>query len=85
VSGFGPHVLAVTKSGKVYSWGYNANYELGHGTDSPNPNPTPTIISRLEQHQVKQVVCGHYHSMALTNDGMVCNDSVAAHGNCLNY
>ena len=71
-SGIGPHVLAITKSGKVYSWGYNSNYELGHGTSSPSPNPTPTIITKLEQYQVKQVACGHYHSVALTSDGKVC-------------
>ena len=71
VSGRSPHVLAITKSGKVYSWGYNAYYQLGHGTNTPNPNPIPTIITKLEQHQVKQVACGYNHSMALTNDGKV--------------
>ncbi|XP_065899129.1 RCC1 and BTB domain-containing protein 1-like isoform X2 [Dysidea avara] len=79
-SGFGPHVLAVTKSGKVYSWGYNANNELGHGTNTPNPNPIPTIITKLEQYQVKQVACGHYHSVALTNDGKVYSWGYNNHG-----
>ena len=71
VSGISRHVLALTKSGKVYSWGYNSHSELGHGTTTPNPNPIPTIITKLEQYQVKQVACGANHSMALTNDGKV--------------
>ena len=71
VSSCNPHVLAITKSGKVYSWGHNGNCDLGHGTSSPSPNPTPTIITKLEQFQVKQVACGCSHSMALTSDGKV--------------
>ena len=78
MSGWYPHVLAITKSGKVYSWGYNSNYELGHGTSSPSPNPTPTIITKLEQYQVKQVACGYNHSMALTSDGKVYQKNIIA-------
>ena len=65
------HVLAITKSGKVYSWGYNASGELGHGTTSPNVNSNATVISKLDQFRVKQVACGSGHSVALTRDGKV--------------
>ena len=65
------HILAITKSGQIYSWGYNGNGELGHGSASPSVNPAPTKIAKLEQFQVKQVACGYYHSMALTRDGKV--------------
>ena len=71
VCGSASFVLAVTESGKVYSWGYNGNYELGHGSNPPNANYIPTIITNLNQFQVKQVACGSDHSMALTEDGKV--------------
>ena len=71
VFGGNRHILAITESGQVYSWGYNGNGELGHGTTSPTTNPTPTKIAKLEQFQVKQVACGSSHSMALTRDGKV--------------
>ena len=65
------HVLAITKSGKVYSWGYNGNGELGHGTTSPNVNSNATVISKLDQFRVKQIACGYSHSVVLTRDGKV--------------
>ena len=71
VCGGNRHILAITKSGKVYSWGYNGNGELGHDTCSPSTNPAPTIIAKLNQYQVKQVACGSSHSIALTRDGKV--------------
>ena len=71
VSGSSQQVLAITKPGKVYSWGYNSNGELGHGSTTPSPNPNPTKIAKLDQFQVKQVTCGYNHSMALTRDGKV--------------
>lgn len=71
VCGAASFVLAVTESGKVYSWGYNSNYELGHGSNPPNAIYIPTIITNLNQFQVKQVACGSDHSMALTGDGKV--------------
>ena len=64
------HILAITKSGQIYSWGYNSNGELGHGSTS-SVNPAPTKIAKLEQFQVKQIACGYHHSMALTKDGKV--------------
>jgi len=70
-SGGNSHVFAITKSGRIYSWGYNGSFELGHGTNTPNPNPSPTKIDKLCQFQVKQVACGSGHSMALTKDGKV--------------
>ena len=70
-SGNSRHVLAITKSGRIYSWGYNDYYALGHGTNTPSSNPSPTKIDKLCQFQVKQVACGSGHSMALTKDGKV--------------
>ena len=64
-------ILAVTESGKVYSWGVNSNQELGHGSNLPNAAYIPTIITKLDEFQVQQVACGSNHSMALTNDGKV--------------
>lgn len=43
------HVLALKGDGTVWSWGYNANGELGHGTVTANPpvcqcEPTPAQV-----------------------------------------
>ena len=34
------HSFAITKDGKVYSWGFSANYQTGQGTDDDIEVPT---------------------------------------------
>ena len=36
------HTLAVTDDGKLYTWGYNSNGQLGNG--SKNLSQTPVVI-----------------------------------------
>ncbi|XP_048266273.1 RCC1 and BTB domain-containing protein 1 isoform X3 [Bombus terrestris] len=68
--GKGPHVLALTEEGKVYSWGYNDYCELGNR--STNEGLTPTLIpSALNNEFVVDIACGGHHSLALTNKGEV--------------
>ncbi|XP_043798332.1 RCC1 and BTB domain-containing protein 1-like isoform X1 [Apis laboriosa] len=67
--GKGPHVLALTEEGKVYSWGQNCHYELGNTFGSQAL--TPAIITNLCNEFIVDIACGSHHSLALTNDGEV--------------
>ena len=66
--GSGPHVLAYTEAGELYSWGHNGYCQLGNG--STNQGLTPAIIQNsLLGRKVVQVACGSHHSLCLTADG----------------
>ncbi|KAK6194794.1 hypothetical protein SNE40_000350 [Patella caerulea] len=68
--GSGPHVLAVSGTGEVYSWGHNGYCQLGNG--GSNQGLVPSLInSGLQGKRVVQVACGSHHSMARTQDGDV--------------
>ncbi|KAK2577032.1 hypothetical protein KPH14_011991 [Odynerus spinipes] len=68
--GSGPHVLALTNKGEVYSWGHNGFCELGNG--SSNHGLTPTHIGMpLSEKVVVDIACGSHHSLALTDEGEV--------------
>ncbi|XP_023240881.1 RCC1 and BTB domain-containing protein 1-like [Centruroides sculpturatus] len=68
--GSGPHVLAVTEDGEIYSWGHNGYCQLGNG--STNQGLFPGLISSsLIGRKVKEVACGSHHSMVLTKDDEV--------------
>ena len=59
------HSMALTASGKVYTWGYNSYHNLGLG-DTVQRN-VPVHMSSLSN--VKKISAGGYHSMALTENG----------------
>lgn len=68
--GSGPHVLAITKEGELYSWGHNGYCQLGNGGTNQGLSPG-LITSNLIGRKVIEVACGSHHSMALTSDGEV--------------
>lgn len=67
--GSGPHVLALTSTGEVLSWGHNCYFQLGNGNNTQGLRPCK--ISAPMQHGVAQVACGSHHSLALTTTGEV--------------
>ncbi|EZA54598.1 hypothetical protein DMN91_007313 [Ooceraea biroi] len=73
--GSGPHVLALTENGEVYSWGHNGYCELGNGTCNQGLTPTivnmPSIEGGPNMKRIVDVACGSHHSLALTEDGEV--------------
>ncbi|CAH3163860.1 unnamed protein product [Porites lobata] len=68
--GSGPHVLAVSGSGEVYTWGHNGYSQLGNGNSNQGLIPSP-LTSALQMKKVVQVACGSHHSLSLTDDGEV--------------
>ena len=50
--GSGPHILAFTECGDLYSWGHNGYCQLGNG--STNQGLTPAIIQN-RSHQISNI------------------------------
>ncbi|WAR10568.1 RCBT1-like protein [Mya arenaria] len=66
--GSGPHVLAVSENGEVYSWGHNGYCQLGNGGSTQGIMPI-LVSTNLQGKRVSKVACGSHHSMALTLEG----------------
>lgn len=68
------HSIALTHLGKVFTWGYNSEGQIGNNTLLSSLTPT-NITSNfpfvLPTDGVKSVFAGAQHSMVLTNDGDV--------------
>lgn len=67
LSAGGLHTLALSRHGKVYSWGCNDEKALGHAAEEF----TVSQVHGLEQEFVVQVTCGDSISAALTADGKI--------------
>jgi uncharacterized repeat protein (TIGR02543 family) len=63
------HSLAVTTTGRVYSWGRNNSGQLGD--DTLVDNSTPTLISFPGGETIRNVAAGIEHSLAVTTSGQV--------------
>ncbi|CAM9510226.1 unnamed protein product, partial [Discosporangium mesarthrocarpum] len=67
------HSVAVTKSGRVFSWGFNRYGQCGDGSmENTISAPSPTKLDRIAldaNGRVAQVVCGRHHSALVTSRG----------------
>ena len=68
------HTIAMDKEGKVYTWGYNEDGQLGDGT-TKNSN-IPICISDISDNilndkKIVQISAGYYHSVATDEEGKV--------------
>ncbi|EPY27264.1 regulator of chromosome condensation [Strigomonas culicis] len=72
------HFAAVTKEGRVYTWGLGNNGRLGHG-DEADQIP-PTLVEALREKKVIEVACGSFHTVFVTADGeaYACGDNEGA-------
>ncbi|XP_014471626.1 PREDICTED: RCC1 and BTB domain-containing protein 1-like isoform X3 [Dinoponera quadriceps] len=61
--------MAVTENGEVYGWGYNGVGQLGIGNYVNQVNPVK--VPGLMGVRIVKVVCGHTHTLALTDEGML--------------
>jgi hypothetical protein len=71
----GNHALALDSTGKVWSWGYSQNGELGDGVAHPRVNSSAlpdAVVSpagTLQLGNVVSIAAGYSHSLALGDDG----------------
>lgn len=68
--GTGPHVVANTESGELYTWGHNGYQQLGNGSASTSHVPTQ-ITGNLHGKRIIDIACGSHHTLVLTEDGEV--------------
>ncbi|KAG0431279.1 hypothetical protein HPB47_021932 [Ixodes persulcatus] len=61
------HSLAVTEEGRLFTWGWGAHGQLGHGTC--DDQRTPRLVAALADHRVTDVSAGCGHTVALTAEG----------------
>lgn len=74
VYGSGPHVVAMTTAGSLYSWGHDIYGQLGLGAGIINSSQgsIPKLVEGLLGGvKVTQVACGGQHTLALTSAGQV--------------
>ncbi|WP_158336163.1 RCC1 domain-containing protein [Bifidobacterium actinocoloniiforme] len=64
------HSLALSSDGHAYSWGSNANGQLGNGGTDANPHTTPSRVTDPSGTTTwTSVSAGGYHSLAISGDG----------------
>jgi alpha-tubulin suppressor-like RCC1 family protein len=66
--------VALTSDGRVFSWGFNDEGQLGNGTTSIMANPLPIAVSAsglLAGRKVVAISAGYSHVLALCADGML--------------
>jgi alpha-tubulin suppressor-like RCC1 family protein len=67
----GLHTLALSKTGKVYSWGCNDQKALGRAGEESEPHQ----VTDLDHILVVKIACGDSCSVALTDQGVYENYS----------
>ena len=68
--GGGWHTVALTKGGKVFTWGDNGWGQLGRQGDYEHRH-IPTKVESLDGLVIVKIACGQYHTIAITDDGDV--------------
>ena len=61
------HMLALTRDRRVFSWGYGAEGQCGHGNSLHLRTPRP--IDALKHVLVSKIACGAWYSAAVSADG----------------
>jgi alpha-tubulin suppressor-like RCC1 family protein len=62
------HVIVSTESGGVFSWGANANGQLGNGRISDCA--VPTKVQKLPNQGIVSLACGAQHTLVSTDGGL---------------
>ena len=64
------HTASVTREGHLFAWGDATFGQLGLG-DTEGKLAPQQVRAELATLSTKSVACGHYHTMAATQDGLV--------------
>jgi E3 ubiquitin-protein ligase HERC2 len=67
------HSAAVLADGRVFTWGKNECGQLGLGPDNKERKsvPIPSEVEALRGVKISQISCGHFHTAAVDEDGVV--------------
>ncbi|XP_057295987.1 uncharacterized protein LOC130624943 isoform X2 [Hydractinia symbiolongicarpus] len=71
------HTIALCQEG-VFAWGSNKHGQLGVG--DTRKRSRPVLLSDLSSKQVNSIVCGQYHSLAVTTDYKAFSWGWGVHG-----
>ncbi|KAK3700687.1 hypothetical protein QZH41_015637 [Actinostola sp. cb2023] len=71
------HTLALCRDG-VYAWGSSEYGQLGQGDNRQHTRPV--FITELSDKSCIAIICGHYHSLALSADQRVWSWGWGVHG-----
>lgn len=63
------HTSAITEDGELWTCGYNARGQLGHGNKSHQS--VPRRVESLGGYRVRRVSCSYYHSIVVCDDNKV--------------
>jgi alpha-tubulin suppressor-like RCC1 family protein len=63
----GWHSMALTESGRVFSWGNNSSRQLGQNNNK-NAINQPTFVSLNNEISIKKISCGLEHSLLLSRE-----------------
>ena len=75
----GNHTVAVTKNGKLYTFGQGDHGQLGHGS-SLLECPTPKQVTSLRNIHVRYAACGESHTAIITKHGNLYTCGDGRHG-----
>jgi len=62
------HLMAITESGKLFSWGLNDYGQLGYNSTTSSSNIPKLIEIGIF---IKKIACGLKHSLLLSSDGVI--------------
>lgn len=63
------HMAALSSNGELFTWGYGGYGRLGHGDEQSHR--TPKRVNALADDFIVEVVCGWYHTIAITSKGLI--------------
>ncbi|KAM3937230.1 putative E3 ubiquitin-protein ligase HERC6 isoform 2-T2 [Leptodactylus fuscus] len=64
------HSVAICNEGNIFAWGEGSRGQLGSG-QFPQQSSVPRKISGLSNIRIIQISCGHFHTVALSEDSSV--------------
>lgn len=64
------HSVAICNEGNLFTWGEGSQGQLGSG-QLPQQSPIPRKIAGLSDIRIIQISCGHFHTVALSEDSNV--------------
>ena len=59
--------MGLSSQGRIFSWGYGEDGQLGHGDTNDYLSPKEVNFFKQNQIKVAFIACGHSHSACITD------------------